>query len=299
AAWEQGVAAQAFVEWDDAPTAILLAHDAVIRQFPDGRLAMLGSDNAVTDPAASGEALLYAAQHTGNLLFQNAARQMLDFLLIRAPRTAKGVIHHIMNLAQVWIDSMYMAPPFLAVAGHPHEAVFQIEGMRSLLWNQEKRLFSHIWDDGRQQFARQAFWGVGNGWAAAGMTRVIGDLPADMSPERGRLIGYVRDVIDGCLVFQRSDGLFHDVIDDSATFIETNLAQMLAYSIYRGVRGGWLDENYLEAAERMRTAARSQVDEFGWVRGVCGSPMFDRPGVATEGQAFFLLMEVARRDWER
>jgi len=29
---------------------------------------------------------------------------------------------------------------------------------------------------------------------------------------------------------------------------------------------------------------------------VCGAPNFDRSGTATEGQAFFLLMEAARRD---
>jgi hypothetical protein len=30
------------------------------------------------------------------------------------------------------------------------------------------------------------------------------------------------------------------------------------------------------------------------VQGVCGAPAFDHAGVATEGQAFFLMMEVAR-----
>jgi hypothetical protein len=46
----------------------------------------------------------------------------------------------------------------------------------------------------------------------------------------------------------------------------------------------------------MRAAAHQHVDEFGLVWDVCGAPNFDRPGVATEGQAFFLLMEAAYRD---
>jgi len=29
------------------------------------------------------------------------------------------------------------------------------------------------------------------------------------------------------------------------------------------------------------------------VQGVCAAPNFDRPGIAAEGQAFFLLMESA------
>jgi unsaturated rhamnogalacturonyl hydrolase len=71
---------------------------------------------------------------------------------------------------------------------------------------------------------------------------------------------------------------------------------MMAYSIYRGIRGGWIDETYRAKADKMRLAARSKVDEFGLVQGVCGSPEFDHPGTATEGQAFFIMMEVAYND---
>ena len=46
----------------------------------------------------------------------------------------------------------------------------------------------------------------------------------------------------------------------------------------------------------MREAVYQKVDEFGLVQGVCGAPNFNRPGTATEGQAFFLLMEAAYRD---
>ena len=49
----------------------------------------------------------------------------------------------------------------------------------------------------------------------------------------------------------------------------------------------------------MRDAARSKVDRLGLVRDVCGSPTFEAPGTATEGQAFFILMEAARRDSRR
>jgi hypothetical protein len=35
------------------------------------------------------------------------------------------------------------------------------------------------------------------------------------------------------------------------------------------------------------------VDTYGLVQGVCGAPTFDKPGVAPEGQAFFLMMEAA------
>jgi unsaturated rhamnogalacturonyl hydrolase len=297
-AWEQGTAAQALLEMGEKEWAILMAKEAVVRQLEDGRLAVISSNEGVTDPAANGEALLFAAQTTGDPKLRRAADKMLEYLMLRAPRTRDGTLYHIENKRQVWIDSMYMAPPFLAVAGRPDEAVRQVEGIRKLLWNSEAGLFSQIWDDDLGDFERKDFWGVGNGWAAAGMTRIIKALPETMSVEKKKLAGYVQDVIEGCLLRQRDDGLFHDVLDRPSSFIETNLAQMLAYSIYRGIAAGWLDANFKKHADRMREAARGKVDAFGLVQGVCGSPNFDSPGTATEGQAFFLLMETAAADLE-
>ncbi len=291
--WEQGVTAQAFLELGEMDLVLLLAKDAINRQAEDGRLALMRPNEGVTDPAANGEAIWQAARLTGDPLFENAAQKMLDYLLHRAPRLENGVFWHVIDQPQCWVDSLYMSPPFLAIVGCFEEAIRQIEGIRQLLWDPDARLFSQIWDGAARAFVRKDQWGVGNGWAAAGITRVIRSLPASMESDRQRIIGYVRQVIDGCLARQRPDGLFHNVVDHPETFVETNLAQMLAYSIYRGLQGGWLDENYREAADRMRSAAWKKVDSEGLVQGVCGAPEFDHPGTAPEGQAFFLLMEAA------
>jgi len=295
-AWEQGVAMQALLEWGDRDGVIRMAHGALLRIYDDGRLGMVSDNHGVTDPAANGEGVLFAAKETGEAPFKDGAERMLGYLLKTAPRTADGILHHIDHKPQVWIDSMYMAPPFLAVAGAPAEAVKQVEGLRRLLWDPSAELFSHIWDDGKKAFERRAFWGVGNGWAAAGMTRVVQALPESMAPAKKRLIGYVREVVEGCLKRRRPDGLFHDIVDDPKSFVETNLAQMLSYTIFRGVRGGWLPRFYLDQAAIMRRAATAKVDAMGYVRDVCGSPTFEKPGIATEGQAFFILMEAAARD---
>ncbi|NQT25107.1 glycoside hydrolase family 88 protein [candidate division KSB1 bacterium] len=296
ASWEQGVAVQALLEFGDKETVLLMAREAVVRQAEDGRLAVMYGMEGTTDPASNGEAVLKAAEWTDDPIFQDAADRMLSWLMEQAPRTENGVICHFKNSQQVWVDSMYMAPPFLAVAGEPDEAVRQIEGYRKLLWNPEKHLFSHQWDNAKKVFSREAFWGVGNGWAAAGMARVIHHLPNSHEKDKLRLAKYVHELLDGCLPHIRSDGFFHNVIDDPATFIETNLSQMLSYSIYRGIQAGWLPDTYFTDAEHMRMAAHSKIDNYGYVRDVCGSPFFNSPGTATEGQAFFILMEAARRN---
>jgi unsaturated rhamnogalacturonyl hydrolase len=295
-AWEQGVAMQALLEWGDREAVLRLAHGALLRAYEDGRLGMVSDNHGVTDPAANGEGVLFAARETGEARYTEGAARMLGYLMKTAPRTADGTLHHIDHKPQVWVDSVYMAPPFLAAAGEPAEAVRQIEGFRRILWDAKARLFSHIWDDGKKAFERRAHWGVGNGWAAAGMARVVRALPEAMKAERRRLVGYIREVLDGCLENRRADGLFHDVVDDPGTFVETNLGQMLSYTVFRGVKGGWLPRSYLAEAAVMRRASAAKVDALGYVRDVCGSPTFEKPGTATEGQAFFILMEAAARD---
>ena len=127
-----------------------------------------------------------------------------------------------------------------------------------------------MWDEDRQRFERKLLWGVGNGWAAAGMTRVIRALPDTMKSDKDRIAGYVRELLDACLKFQRTDGLFHDVLDDPSTFVETNAAQMFAYAIYRGVKGGWLAPSYAGArrpdASRRARAGRQVRPRPGGLR---------------------------------
>ncbi len=294
--WEQGLAAQAFLEMGETGMAVLLAREAAHRQRADGRLACLHDHEGVTDPAANGEALLLAARITKEPALQTAAEAMLNYLMTAAPRAADGTLFHITDANEVWVDSLYMAPSFLAAAGQCKEALRQIQGIKARLWNPKKKCYAHIWDEDRQELKRAAFWGVGNGWAAAGITRVIGTLPEAFNEEKQELTIHLRELLDGCLAQQRPDGLFHNVLDDPGTFIETNLAQMLAYSIYRGLSGGWLPSIYREKADKMRSAVHLKVDASGYVQGVCGAPTFDRAGTAPEGQAFFLLMEAAWKE---
>ncbi len=295
-AWEQGVASQALLELGETDLVVLLAKDAVVNQLKDGRLGLNEGKGAVADPASNGEPVLFAARVTGDAVLARAAARMLDFLLYKAPRTRDGIIYHNHIENQIWVDACYMGPPFLAVAGYPKEAVKQLVGYRDRLFDSDMQLYYHIWDEDLQEYGRKLFWGVGNGWAAAGMARVIRALPDGVAKDKAMLVGFVREILDGALKHQREDGLFHDILDDPATFVETNAAQMLSYVIYRGVRGGWLDSVYLKDADRMRKAAHTKVDAYGLVQGVCGAPHFNRSGTATEGQAFFLLMEAAYRD---
>ena len=295
--WEQGVAMDAFLEQGDRDAVIALAKEAANRRIPDGRLAMIRPDEGITDPCSVGEGLIFAFRETDDKDLGDACDSLLIWALRSAPRNFRGIVYHVPNRPEFWVDSIYMLPPYLAAAGHPEEALHQIDGYRTALFDPQAGLFSHKWDDEKQAFVRKDFWGVGNGWAATGLARTIDLLPETMSAQKQELVQIVHALVDSLLKYKRSDWLFHDVVDNPGSFVEVNLSQMLAYTIYRGLVARWLPGEYEEPARLLKQAVAGKVDRFGLVQGVCGSPHFDKPGVAAEGQAFYLLLDAAAQRW--
>jgi len=290
--WEQGTLAQAFLEAGQVDNVIRLTKAAMVQRVPDGRLAVV-VEGGPTDPAMGGAAYWLAGQITRDPEIQQAVNGLLDWILHKAPCAADGTLYHVFDHPQVWSDGFNGAPPFLAATGHYEEAFRQIDGFRKRLWDPQKKLLAHIWDDAPNAKNTEEFWGGGNGWAAAGLARVIRSINPDRQDDRRPLAAFAKDIIDGCLAYQRPDGLFHDVIDRTDTFVEANLAQMLAFAIYTGIYDEWLPLQYRAHADRMREAARNKMDRYGYVQSVCGAPNFDRPGTSTEAQAFAVMMEVA------
>jgi unsaturated rhamnogalacturonyl hydrolase len=298
--WEQGCAAQAILEYEGLTDEVIrICEAAVMRSAEDGRVGVMEKNESVDDPAAIGEALIASAAQTNRANLTEAAEKLYQYLKYKAPRTEDGIVYHFDGAwaeKQIWVDAYYMLPPFLCKYGDIEEALKQIKGFRKYLYHEDRKLLSHIWDDKKKEYGRADFWGVGNGWAMSGIHRVIMMLGDDHNEDKNDLIAYVKDLIDGSIQYQREDGLFHDVLDNPLSFVETNVGQMIAYTIYRGVKAGYLDTTYLVYADKAREAAYSRVDEYGFVRGVCGMPFFNASGVAAEGQAFFILMEAAARD---
>lgn len=291
--WEQGVAIQAFLELSEYDTVFALAKEAAYRALPDGRPAMISVMNCVTDPCSAGEGMLFAAEQTQDPELKSACRALLTWTLEQAPRNHDGILYHISDKPQFWVDSMYMLPPYLAASGRYSEALHQLNGYWDALYCKDRRLMHHIWDDDKKEFARADFWGIGNGWTVAALARMIDLLPKNMRKERDEFIAKACMLIDSLITYMRPDGFFHDIVDNPDSFVETNLSQMLSYSIFRAIISGWAKSEWLTAAEKMRLAAHSKLDIYGLVRDVCGAPTFDKPGVAPEGQAFFLMMEAA------
>jgi unsaturated rhamnogalacturonyl hydrolase len=188
-----------------------------------------------------------------------------------------------------------MVLPPLALAGRADVALVQLEGHRTRLHDPRGGLYAAQWDEATSTLSRPQHWGTGNGWVVTGIARAL-SLADDWPPGAREHLGqHARSVIDACLALRRPDGLFHDVVDDPESFVEGNLAQMLAYAALTGAADGWLPTSYAETGRDLLATVARLVDWRGFVTPVCGSPHFDRPGTSAEAQAFHLLAVAASR----
>lgn len=296
--WEQGVCMQAIYESGDYITAVAMAHDAVLRQQPDGRLAVTGNNIAVTDPAANGEMVIRSYDITGDIIYKNAADKMYNYLMDVAPRTDLNILchneisfHEGFSPNQIWVDSIYMAPPFIAVYGNVDEAYNQIIGMINYLKDNNTGLLYHIYDAGQSRFLRKLLWATGNGWALLGIARVIDEARKCNKTEiADSLIGIGTELLDNILKYQLEDGRFHDILNDSTSFVEGASAMMVATFIYRGIHNGWLPEMYKKSADAIYNTMDKYVDEYGVIHEVCGCPDFLTVGTSAESMAAYIMM---------
>jgi len=290
ASWEQGTAIQAMIECADNEMLHLLVNEALVRQYPDGRTCMLGSDNNVTDPVAAGYGILKCHELFGDEKYKQAADKLYNYCKNMAPRNEAGTLYHVTYAKEIWSDSTYMLPPFLAAYGDYDECMKQICGYRACLWNADDKLFHHRWSDDDNSFIEARYWGGGNGWAAASFAIIYELLPSDRQAYKDEIVTYLSELLDGLQANVRPDGLFNDFVGLSDSFVETNLSLMAAFAIFKAVRTGAIGTEYLEFARKIKEGALAKVDEFGYVQDAAGSPYFNSPGTSTEAQAFLLMM---------
>ena len=300
--WEQGVCMQALYEADRPELWLPMAYDAVKRMSADGRLAMVGGGAAVSDPAACGEVCLRAYERTGDNFYRTGAERMLDYLMHRAPRTKDEIICHNeisfeegFSAKQLWIDGLYMVPPFLAVMGRVREAAEQIAGYTRHLFDPETGLFFHILDTEQGRFVRKKRWATGNGWALLGLIRTAEEAQRQGDKETAALlIDRYRKLLQTLLRYQLPDGRFHDILDDSTSFVDGTSATMTAAAIWRGIDDGFLPAEYGVFAERAFQTVTGTIDSIGLIHQVCGCPDFTAEGTSAEAQASYVMASAWR-----
>lgn len=179
------------------------------------------------------------------------------------PRTKAGNFwHKKIYPNQVWLDGIYMMQPFYV----KYETMFnnkinyddivgQIKLVRKLMFDEEKGLYFHAYDETKTMFwanketgLSKHFWLRAIGWFFAGVTDVYEHLEDE--DLRSDLKDILISDIDSLLKYQDDKTkMFYQIVDlkdYKENYVETSGSLLIAYAILKATRLNILDKKYQE-----------------------------------------------------
>ncbi|OCF43696.1 hypothetical protein I317_02448 [Kwoniella heveanensis CBS 569] len=269
-------------------------------------------DGAAGDPASLGITVLIANATTNNqqvngVGYGAAATAELNYLLNSVPKAPNGAISHRTDQAQLWSDSVYMVPPFLAYYGvmHNNQSLLQEAYQQCSLYRDTLRQDSGLWahillGTGTHD---PGLWATGNGWAMMGMLRVYATIKwsqyaDDMSSQTNDLADWVQEIFKASQQYITSDGLFHNYLDDTSSFKDTSSVALYAATGFRLSQLNITDA-YTPNATALLGAASSYVNSTGYLTQVVNPYDFSKQGgESAEGQSFMVMAYAAYKEWD-
>lgn len=192
------------------------------------------------------------------------------------PRTEEGGFQHsgsgVNNLyGQLWDDTLMMTCLFLGRAGillkksdYLAECERQFLLHTKYLCDRDTGLWYHGWTfEGRHNFGK-GLWGRGNCWISV----VLADfLEYEGISEAIRL--FLKETLlsqaRALAKYQDESGMWHTLIDDPTSYLEASGTAGLGYGILKGVRMGYLPEEYKKVGEKAVEAIWNRIGEDGAV----------------------------------
>ena len=223
---------------------------------------------------APGAELLMLYEQTGDTSLLDAALKLAR-MHASFPANRDGARMHRADLpgwgSQIWVDCMDAEAPFLARLGkitndenYFNQATDELTAYARLLQDEASGLFHHGYEEACG--VNGQVWARGNGWALLGLVETLALLPAQHHAGvelRERLHRLSR----GLAVHQHAEGLWHTVITNDETYLESTLAVMTAYAFREAFEHGLLKRDEFGEMEReARAAALKCVADDGTLR---------------------------------
>ncbi|WP_104841058.1 glycoside hydrolase family 88 protein [Sinorhizobium fredii] len=229
--------------------------------------------------------LVILTEHVDRPDFRALVEDWADWLVHKLPKTEDGGFQHVvkerLNDGELWDDTLFMACLFLARAGvicdrrdWIDEAVYQFMVHTRYLSDPITGLWYHGWTfNGRHNFAK-AFWARGNAWITVAIPELFELVPSLNPSDKRFLSNVLASQVRALKRHQRDDGMFHTLVNDPTSPVETSATAGIAYGILRGIEAGILRQEDRVHADRALMAVLGQIDAEGVVQGVSdGTPM--------------------------
>lgn len=268
-------------------------------------------DAAAGDPASLGVTVILSNFSTSDAQVNGegygaAATAQLDYLLYDVPRGPNGAISHRTDQFQAWSDFIYMVPPFLAYYGAVtnnqtllEEAYNQVSAYRGILGT-DNGLWRHILDG--TGTTDSGLWLTGNGWAAAGMLRVLATMKwsqfsSNLQQQQSDLQNWVEAIMSACQSRMTSKGLLPNYLDDASSFGDTAGSTLIAYAGYR-LSTLNLTSSYTNMSSILLGATSAHVNSSGFLTDAVDPLNWSKQGSESpEGQSFMVMAYAAYDAW--
>lgn len=181
------------------------------------------------------------------------------------PRTPSGGFwHKKIYPNQMWLDGLYMGAPFYAQYTKEFEngrgfddIAKQFELIYSKTLDTDTGMLFHAWDESKamdwadkETGLAPNFWSRSMGWYVMALVDVLDYFPEDHS-KRQALIDILNNVSTALVKVQDESGVWYQVPNlagKEGNYLETSSTAMFAYGFAKGVKNGYLSEEFLKVA---------------------------------------------------
>lgn len=229
-----------------------------------------GVAKSAEDHVGAGRELVALYQRTAEVQWLDAARKLAALHDSFCPGPLGARCHRADTSGwrhQIWVDCMDVDAPFLVElaqatgeATYFDQAADEILGYARTLQTDSGLLYHGFERDAGQN---GCLWARGNGWALMGLVDTLTQLPREHAayPE---LSDRLLRLVTALAAAQHESGLWHTVVDDSETYMESTLAAMVAYALRNAFDANLLDEaNFSNMEARARYAMHAQIASDG------------------------------------
>ena len=247
----------------------------------DGTITNYQTDKFSIDSINCSKILFFMYDKTGDEKYRKAIDFTMDFLR-RHPRCECGnFIHKQVYPNQIWLDGLYMAQPFYMEyetrynkKAQYKDIVKQYENVQKYIYNGEKGLCYHAYDEAKEQFwadkktgCSPNFWLRSMGWYLMSLVDVMDNMSIEIYEQYRRIQDIFKLVHKGIMQYQDKESkLFYQVIDRGDVennYLETSGSSMVAYAIIKACRMGVLSKEKYAASgmEIMESLIENKLKE--------------------------------------
>lgn len=214
-------------------------------------------------------------EETGDKKLVPYLREWANFALGAMARTREGGIQHkcsgCENRQQLWDDTLYMTVLFMAKYGllfrderFVEESDYQFLLHIKYLTDRKTGLWYHGWSFEREDHFAGALWARGNSWITACVPDYL-EMTGRAGPARRFIAEAFKRQAETLYAVQDASGLWHTLLDDDTSYLESSASANFAYGFLKGYRLGLLPREYAEKAGGTIGALLRCIDENGIV----------------------------------